>query len=169
VKCNLVLFLIAVITGANANAVAPTFKTTAEGDIGFVAQVSGDVKIDGLPIKSGAKLKIGSNIQTGVDGKLQLFIGQGIVAAVGFDSKVKVEKFEKKSVSKIPTESAQVELARGSLRCLVNQSSGVVRIATVRSGDAFGVVKDGEAHFLCNEACAQKYEESVSKKTKGSL
>lgn len=145
-------FLLVAFLSVASNAFA------AVGEIGFLGGIVGEVKVNGTPAKSGDQLKIGAKIETGNDGKVQVLLGTGMVATIGYGSTAFIEKFESKRTQNIPFETAQLGLHKGSLRFLVSSSGGVVRLGTVHSGDAFGIVKNGESHFKCNEACAKKFE-----------
>lgn len=145
-----------------SNAKVKKTKTNKKFIVGALAQVKGSVWLNGFPAKTGAAITPDSEIVTGPDGTVMVLIGEGMVAAIGYNTLAQVESFEKpvtkirKSKSVIKNELAQVNLRMGSLRMLVRKDSDTVRLATVRAGDAFGIVKDGEALFTCDLECAKK-------------
>jgi ribosomal protein L24E len=130
-------------------------------EIGRLAQVKGDVWLDGVKAKSGTFISKNSEIVTGQKGSTMVLIGEGMVAAVGYNSNIVIENLDnpltkiKKSNFVIKNEMADINLKSGSVRMLVRKDNNTVRLATVRSGNAFGIVKDGEAHFTCDAACAK--------------
>ena len=121
-------------------------------DIGFLAGSTGPVRLNGVKAKNGDPLTVGSRIVTGEKGKVQILLGDGIVALVGYNSRIQLEHGTR--------DTAQFELLSGSLRLLVSEAGGVHRSAVVRSGDAFATVSGGEGHFQCDSACEQKVDET---------
>lgn len=168
---NAAFIALAVLISISANAKVKGKKqmTLVDRQVGFLANVSGDVKVDNKPVKSGDVVRLNAKIQTGDQGKLQVLIGDGMVALLGHNTTVNVEKYEvlgpqksknlKNKEQKNPqsaTEFAQFELQRGSLRLLVKQDEKNPRQGKVRSGKDFAVVKHGEAYFTCDQACEKK-------------
>jgi hypothetical protein len=132
--------------------------------VGFLSQVKGDVFVNGKPASSGEKINLNSEISTGKNGQLKLLVGDGTVASVGYNTVLQVEKYsltqnKKKIANKtIHNETVQFGLLKGSVRVMLNKDEHIVRLATVHAGDAFGVLQEGEAHFMCDSTCAAKIE-----------
>lgn len=138
-------------------------KTSAKTQyqIGALAKVQGAVLINGRPAKSGDAIFANSSVVTDGESTVTVLLGEGMVALLGYNSVLELEKFSnaptkiKNSKSTIKNELAQFNLRLGSVRMLVRKDNDTVRLATVRAGDSFGIVKDGEAHFNCDVKCAR--------------
>lgn len=165
---NLLISILALLVFTNLHAAPLSVKKKAgkpvEPSASFLSAIKGEVLVNGKPASSGDKIEANATIITKKDGQARLLMGDSMVAAIGNDSQVVLEKFDvKQSDSKvlktvIKNENAQLHLLKGSLRMMVAKEDNTIRMATIHSGDAFGIVQSGEARFVCDEACVAKLE-----------
>jgi hypothetical protein len=142
-------FIIGVLLLISNTAIARSKKLT-QALSATLLDVVGDVQLDGVAAKNGDALKIGSKLSTGEKGQVKALLGSGTVSMIGYNTTVVLEKNE---IDSKKIETMLLALKKGSLRYLVSDK-GNSKLAMVRSGDAIGSTRGGEALFSCDGDCS---------------
>jgi hypothetical protein len=91
-------------------------ESPSQKNAGQIGLVSGTVSVDSEPVKSGARVKVGSVIETGKGSKATLILGKGSVFQIGPDSRMVVGEY---GITPEQEELASLDLKFGKTRALI--------------------------------------------------